>query len=61
MQTLHPPDDGDSAEPKDLQEGDMPPQSLNPDPLTEGQERAKSFWGGLAEEVRGATGKPGSE
>ncbi|XP_074874591.1 myosin-6-like [Buteo buteo] len=60
-QTLHPPDDGDSAEPKDLQEGDSSPQFPNPNPLTEGQKRAKSFWGGLAEEARGAAEKPESE
>ncbi|XP_049653687.1 E3 ubiquitin-protein ligase RBBP6-like [Accipiter gentilis] len=59
-QTLHPPADNDSAEPKDLHEGDASPQLPNPDPLTEGQKRAKSFWGGLAEEARGAAEKADS-
>jgi len=36
-QTLHPADDDDSAEPKNLQEGDTSPQFPNPDPLMEGQ------------------------
>ena len=58
--TLHPPHGGDSAKPKDPREGDVPPQSANRDPLTEGQERAKSFWGGLAEDARGAAGTTGS-
>ncbi|GAB0196972.1 E3 ubiquitin-protein ligase RBBP6-like [Grus japonensis] len=56
-QTLLPPDADDSAEPKDLQEGDTSPQSPNPDPLTEGQKRAKSFWGALAEEARSTAEK----
>jgi len=60
-QTLHPPDDNGSAEPKDQQEGDTSPQSQNPDPLTEGQKQAKSFWGGLAEEARGAAKETESE
>ena len=56
-QTLHPPDDNGSGEPKDLREGDTSPQSPNPVPLTEGQKRAKSFWGGLVEEGRGPAGQ----
>ncbi|GAB0209736.1 E3 ubiquitin-protein ligase RBBP6-like [Grus japonensis] len=60
-QTLLPPDDDDSAEPKDLQEGDTSPQSPNPDPLTEGQKRAKSFWGALAEEARSTAEKSESK
>ncbi|GAB0192910.1 E3 ubiquitin-protein ligase RBBP6-like [Grus japonensis] len=60
-QTLHPPDDDDSAEPKDLQEGDTSPQFPNPDPLTEGQKRAKSFWGALAEEARSTAKKSESK
>jgi len=53
-QTSHPPDDNGSAEPKNQQEGDTSPQLPDPDPLTEGEKQAKSFWGGLAEEARGA-------
>ncbi|GAB0208683.1 E3 ubiquitin-protein ligase RBBP6-like [Grus japonensis] len=60
-QTLLPPDDDDSAEPKDLQEGDTSPQFPNPDPLTEGQKRAKSFWGALAEEARSTAKKSESK
>jgi len=60
-QTLHPPDDDDSAERKDLQEGDTSPQFPNPDPLTEGQKRVKTFWRGLAKEARGTVEKPESE
>ncbi|GAB0178002.1 MLV-related proviral Env polyprotein-like [Grus japonensis] len=60
-QTLLPPDAGDSAEPKDLQEGDTSPQPPNPDPLTEGQKRAKSFWGALAEEARSTAEKSESK
>ncbi|GAB0202382.1 E3 ubiquitin-protein ligase RBBP6-like [Grus japonensis] len=56
-----PPDADDSAEPKDLQEGDASPQSPNPDPLTEGQNRAKSFWGALAEEARSTAKKSESK
>jgi len=56
-QTLHPADDDDSAEPKNLQQGDTSPQFPNPDPLMERQKRVKSFWGGLAEEARGAAKK----
>ena len=44
--TLHPSDDDDY----------MSSQS-NPDPSTEGQKRAKSFWGGLIEEARAAAEK----
>jgi len=58
-QTLHPPDDNGSAEPKDQQEGDISPQLPDPDPLTEGEKQAKSFWGGLAEEARSAAEKTG--
>jgi len=60
-QTLHPPDDNGSAEPKNQQEGDTSPQLPNPDPLTEGEKQAKSFWGGLAEEARGAAKETESE
>ena len=60
-QTLHPLDDDDFAESKDPREGDTSSQSPNPDPLTEGQKRAKSFWGGLIEEARGAAEIPESE
>ena len=60
-QTLHPLDDDDFAESKDPREGDTFSQSPNPDPLTEGQKRAKSFWGGLIEEARGAAEIPESE
>jgi len=60
-QTLHPPDDNGSVEPKDQQRGDTSPQFPNPDPLAEGQKQAKSFWGGLAEEARGAAKEIESE
>lgn len=60
-QTLHPLDDDDFAKSKDPREGDTSSQSPNPDPLTEGQKRAKSFWGGLIEEARGAAEKPEPE
>ncbi|XP_051499784.1 uncharacterized protein LOC127396203 isoform X2 [Apus apus] len=60
-QTLHPPGDDDSAEPGDLREGDASPRLPNPDLLTEGQKRAKSFWGGLAEEAWGAAERPEPE
>jgi len=60
-QTLHPPDDNGSAEPKNQQEGDKSPQLPNPDLLTEGEKQAKSFWGGLAEKARGAAKETESE
>jgi len=60
-QTLHPPDENGSAEPKNQQEGDTSPQLPNLDPLTEGEKQAKSFWGGLAEEARGAAKETESE
>ncbi|XP_035748285.1 uncharacterized protein LOC118452070, partial [Egretta garzetta] len=60
-QTLCPPDGDDSANLKDPQEGDASPQVPDSDLLTEGQRRAKSFWGGLAEAARGAAEKSESE
>ena len=56
-QTSRSPDDSDSTDPKNSQEGDVPPRSPDPNPLTEGQKQAKSFWAGLAEEARGAAEK----
>ncbi|XP_051499526.1 uncharacterized protein LOC127396018 [Apus apus] len=66
-QTLHPPGDdgfaesGEGLRVAELREGDASPRSPDPDPLTEGQKRAQSFWGGLAEEARGAAEKAESE
>ncbi|KAM4666896.1 uncharacterized protein AAGF69_006498 [Amazona ochrocephala] len=56
-QTPRPPDDGTFTESKDSREGAMPPDSQNPDSLAVGQNRAKSFWGGLVEEAKSAVEK----